>query len=93
MKENLPQGSKVMSRLPQEAFYAKLPWVRMPFEEYEVIIEYARSKGIRYLLVDEDIDKISPNFLGKVKREDLVPIRDFRREDQRIVIFETAKQE
>ena len=93
MKENLQQGAKVMSRLPQEAFYAELPWVRMPFGEYEVIIEDARSKGIRYLLIDEDIDKISQNFLGKMRREDLVPIRDFRREDQRIVIFETAKQE
>jgi len=82
-----------MSRLPQEAFYAELPWVRMPFGEYEVIIKDVYSKGVRYLLIDEDIEKISPNFLGKVRREDLVPIKDFRREDQKIVIFETAKQE
>jgi 4-amino-4-deoxy-L-arabinose transferase-like glycosyltransferase len=93
MKENLPKGSKVMSRLPQEAFYGEFPWVRMPSKEYEVILGYARSEGVRYLLIEEDIEQISPRFLEKMRRDDLVPVRDFKREAQKIVIFERVERD
>ena len=93
MRENLPKESKVMSRLPQEAFYAEFPWVRMLSEEYEVILGYARSKGVRYLLIEEDIEKISPRFWEKMRREDLVHVRDFKRKAQRIVIFEMVERD
>jgi 4-amino-4-deoxy-L-arabinose transferase-like glycosyltransferase len=91
MRENLPKGSKVMSRLPQEAFYAESPWVQMPFKEYEVMMGDARSKGVRYLLINENIEKISPRFWKKMRREDLVPVKDFKRKDKRITIFEMVE--
>jgi 4-amino-4-deoxy-L-arabinose transferase-like glycosyltransferase len=91
MKENLPKGSRVMSRLPQEAFYAEFPWVLMPYGEYGVIIEEARSKGVRYLLIDENIEKVSSHFLRNVRREDLVPVRDFKKKGQKVVIFEIVE--
>jgi len=88
MKDHLPRDAEVMSRLPQEAFYAQLPWVRMPEGEYEVIIGEARAKGVRYLVVEEDIEKVSPRFWEALRREDIVPVREFEREDQRETIFE-----
>ena len=93
MRENLPKGSKVMSRLPQEAFYAEFPWVQMPFKEYEVMMGDARFKGVQYLLIEEDIEKISPRFWEKMRREDLVPVKDFKRKDQRITIFEMVERD
>jgi 4-amino-4-deoxy-L-arabinose transferase-like glycosyltransferase len=93
MKENLLKGSKVMSRLPQEAFYAEFPWVRMPEEEYDKIMGEAQSKGVRYLLIEEDVERISPNFLARIRQEDLVLVRDFNRKDQKITIFKINERD
>jgi hypothetical protein len=88
MKENLPSGSKVMSRLPQEAFYAELAWVGVPGEGYGGVLREARLKEVRYLVVDDEIESLSPGFWKDLKREDLVPVKEFRKNDQRIIIFE-----
>ena len=90
MKENLPKGSKVMSRMPQEAFYAEMVCLRMPKGAYEVIVKEGRQQGVRYLVVDEDIEEISPGFWEALKREDLVPVKEFKKQDQRITVFELA---
>jgi 4-amino-4-deoxy-L-arabinose transferase-like glycosyltransferase len=88
MKDHLPRDAEIMSRLPQEAFYAQLPWVRMPDGTYEVIIGEARTKGVRYLAVEKDIEKVSPRFWEALRREDIVPVKEFERKDQRETIFE-----
>lgn len=88
MRDHLPKDMEVMSRLPQEAFYAQLPWVRMPDGAYEVIIGEARAKGVRYLVVEEDIEKVSPGFWEKINEEDLIPLGEFKNKDQRMTIFE-----
>ena len=79
-----------MSRMPQEAFYAELPWVIIPNKSYEEILRVARSNGIRYLVLDEDVEKRSPGFLGKFKEEDLTLIKDWNKQGQKVVIFEIA---
>lgn len=88
MKDHLPKGARLMSPLPQEAFYAERPWVRMPQGSYEEILKEARSKNVRYLAIDEDIEKDSPGFLEKSKQGDLVSVFDLKRKDRRIVVFE-----
>ena len=88
MKDHLPRNAEVMSRLPQEAFYAQLPWAKMPDGAYEVIIGEARAKGVRYLAVEEDIEKVSPRFWKVLRREDIVPVKEFERKDQREIVFE-----
>jgi 4-amino-4-deoxy-L-arabinose transferase-like glycosyltransferase len=88
MRDHLPKGATLMSPLPQEAFYAERPWVRMPRGSYEEILKEARSKDIRYLVIDEDVEKDSPGFLEKSKQGDLVPVFDLKRKDRRIVVFE-----
>lgn len=93
MKEHLPQGGKIMSRLPQEAFYAELPWIRIPEKEYENILKDACSKGVKYLIIDGNIEKDSPGFWGKIKEEDLILIKDFKDKDRRRVVFEIVYSE
>jgi len=90
MKDHLPRKGKIMSSLPQEAFYAERPWTHMPSKSYEVILKEARSQEVRYLMIDEKIEKDSPGFLGKVKKDDLTFIRDFKRKNRNMVIFEVV---
>jgi hypothetical protein len=87
MKDHLPRGGKIMSRMPQEAFYAELPWVILPNKSYEEIFRVARSNGIRYFILDEDVEKHSPGFFEKLKK-DLILIKEWNKQDQKIAIFE-----
>lgn len=93
MRENLPAGAGIMSRLPQEAFYAKSWWVRIPFGDYGAVMREARAKGVRYLIIDDEIGKISPDFKGKMREEDLVFIKDFKQKKQNIVIFKLVNKD
>ena len=88
MKDHLPRSGKIMSRMPQEAFYAELPWLMTPKGSYEKILEKARSDGAKYLVVDEDFEKRSPGFWGKLDEKDLILINDIREKKRRMVIFE-----
>ena len=87
MKEHLPAES-VMGSRPQEAFYAERPWVKMPTGTYDEIITMARSKGIRYLIVDEKTEASSPGFLEKAKQGELIPVMEWKQESQRLWLFE-----
>jgi 4-amino-4-deoxy-L-arabinose transferase-like glycosyltransferase len=89
MKEHLPKGSKMMSRFPQEAFYADLPWIGIPSKGYEVILLEARSQEVRYFILDESIEKNSPGFSEKIKEEDLILLKEFRdNKGRRMVVYE-----
>jgi hypothetical protein len=88
MKDHLSKGIKVMSSMPQEAFYAQQPWVRMPQGSYEEIIETARSNGVQYLVIDEKIEEDSPGFLEKIGQGNLILLLDLRRKNRRMVVFQ-----
>jgi hypothetical protein len=91
MKDHLSRGAKMMSRLPQEAFYAEMPWVPIGVREksYEEILLEARSKEVRYFVLDESIEQNSPSFSGKIKKEDLVLLKEFRdKRGRRMVVYE-----
>jgi hypothetical protein len=88
MKENLPRGSKIMSRLPQEAFYGETEWTVIPEKNYEEVLNTARSMGVHYLVIDEKIEEISTGFWEKTKDTDLVLLKELRMKSQKITIFE-----
>ncbi len=90
MRDHLPRGANIMSRLPQEAFYAGLPWTTIPEENYETILRVARSRAVKFLVVDEDIDKYSPDFWKNLKGEDLILLKDLKRGRQRMAVFEVV---
>ena len=87
MKDHLPRGVKIMSRMPQEAFYAELPWILFPKNSYEEVLRVARLNGVQYLILSEDIEEDSPGFWGKMKEKDLTLLKDFERKNQRMSIF------
>jgi len=87
VKDHLPKEGKLMSRLPQEAFYAEMPWVRMPEKGFEEIMEVVRSQGIRYLIIDEDVRDPSV-WSEKASGKELIRIRDWKRKKQWSILFE-----
>jgi 4-amino-4-deoxy-L-arabinose transferase-like glycosyltransferase len=94
MKDHLPRGAKMMSRFPQEAFYAELPWVGIPVKSYEEILRKARSKEVRYLILDGNIEEDSPGFFEKIKKEDLILLKEFKdKKGRRMVVFEIVYPE
>ncbi len=92
MKENLDRDVRMMSRMPQEAFYAELPWVRIPDAGYGEILREAREKGIRYLVVDEEIESYSPGFWEQFKGGGLIRIYDWEKKGRRMSVFEITGQ-
>ena len=93
MRDHLPKGQKMMSKMGQESFYAEQAWVKMPEKNYEEILEEARTKGVRYLVVDEDIEKDSPGFLEKSKGRELKFLFELRKKDRHMIIFEIMDPE
>ena len=87
MKDHLSKNDKIMSRLPQIAFYAEMPWVIMPEKSYEEIIEAAHSKEVRYLIVDEKVRDPSV-FLEKATQKELIRIRDWKNKGDWLILFE-----
>jgi hypothetical protein len=88
MKDHLARESRIMSRLPQEAFYSEMAWVRMPEKSYEEILQIARSHHIRYVIVDERVMLYVPNFLEKAKdKRELQEVYGLRREGRWVTVF------
>jgi hypothetical protein len=87
MKDHLSKNGKIMSRLPQEAFYAEMPWVRLPEKSYEEIMEVVHSQGIRYLIIDENVRDPSV-FSEKAREKELIRIRDWKKKKQWSILFE-----
>jgi len=91
MKDHLSRGAKMMSRFPQEAFYAEMPWVSIGVRvrSYEEILREARSNKVRYLIMDETIEKNSPGFSEKIREEDLILLKEFRdHKGRKMVVYE-----
>ena len=88
MRDHLPKGQKMMSKMGHESFYAEQGWVQLPEKSYEEILKEALSKEVRYLVIDENIDKDSPDFLEKAKQGDLIFLYELKMNGRRIVVFE-----
>jgi len=87
MKDHLPKEGKLMSRLPQEAFYAEMDWIRIPKGSYEEIMETARAQGVRYILIDEKVREEWPGFYERAEK-DLIQKWEWKRKVQRTILFE-----
>ena len=76
LRENSLKDSFVASLWPQEAFYADRKWIQIPREEktYEEFLGFLREKRVDYLVVDESIKKIVPDFFNSIDQNDLQEI-------------------
>ena len=88
MRDHLPKGQKMMSKMGQEAFYAEQEWAKMPEEGYDEILKEARTRGVRYLVVDENIKKDSPGFLEHSNDGELKSLFELRKRNRHMIVFE-----
>lgn len=95
LKQNSLLDDLIMSHRPQEVFYAEREWVMFPEgisetlnsgQSYREIIDYAKAKGVRYILVDEHTPKMNPGFIESIQPTDLKPI--IQRKGQISIVFE-----
>jgi hypothetical protein len=57
-----------------------------PGKSYHEIIRYAKTKGVRYILVNKNNHEMNPGFIESIQPTDLKEI--FRRADRGSVIYE-----
>ena len=95
VRENTPPDAIIMSNSPQEAFYADREFMMIPpgistpgnpGKSYDQIIHYAKTEGVRYILVDKNTHEKNPGFIESIRSTDLKEM--FRRADQASIIYE-----
>jgi hypothetical protein len=87
MRANLPGDAKFMSRLPQEGFYAQMPWARIRKTTYSEILIEARSQGANYLVIDDVILKNVKDFRENMAGGDLFLIKEWEKDHRNIFLF------
>jgi 4-amino-4-deoxy-L-arabinose transferase-like glycosyltransferase len=91
LKHNIPRGEKLMSRTVQEAFYAGMELIRMPEGDFEHAIETARSRSVRYIVIDEKAKKHLLDFSEKADQQGLVFLHSWKRGERTISVFEIVR--
>jgi len=95
LKQNTPLDAVIMSNSPQETFYADREFMLLPSGisrpgyrglSYDEVIHYARTKGVRYILVNKNTHEMIPGFIESIQSTDLKEI--YREADQGLVIYE-----
>jgi 4-amino-4-deoxy-L-arabinose transferase-like glycosyltransferase len=98
LKQNTPLDAVIMSNSPQETFYADREFMLFPSgssrpgyrgQSYDEVIHYARTKGVRYILVNRNTYEAIPGFIDSIRPTDLREI--FSRADQGTIIYEVIR--
>jgi 4-amino-4-deoxy-L-arabinose transferase-like glycosyltransferase len=95
LKQNTPANAIIMSNSPQEAFYADREFRTLPWgisshgfiaKSYDEIIDFAKTNGVRYILVNKNTHEKNPGFVESIQSRDLKEI--YREANQGLVIYE-----
>ena len=74
LKRHAPEGSVVMARDLAIALYADLDWVPSPRAEMPEFVQYARARGVDYVVVDErEVTVIRPHMQALLYAETAPP--------------------
>jgi len=93
--QHTPPDAIIMSNSPQETFYADRKFIALPPESsrwgipgssYEKIVHYARTRGVRYILVDGNTHETNPDLVGSIRSTDFREI--FKQEGKKLIIYE-----
>ena len=100
LKQNTPPDAIIMSNSPQETFYADREFMMLPKggsppgdpgKSFEETIRYAKSKGVRYILINKNTQERNPGFIDAIQSKDMSQSKDlkevFRKVDQSLTIY------
>jgi hypothetical protein len=80
LKEKTPPNTIIMSNSPIEAFYAEREFIPLPLgvqtaagpgKSYAEIINYAKQRGVRFILVNQDTHETNPDFIPSITASNL----------------------
>jgi hypothetical protein len=91
LKHNAPSGEKLMSRTVQEAFYANMEWIHIPEGDLEQVIEAARTRSVKYIILDEKAKIHPPDSSGKAEQHGLVLLHSWKKGVRTIMVFEIMR--
>ena len=100
LKQNTPPDAVIMSNSPQETFYADREFIMLPKgsfpigdpgKSYDEMIRYAKSKGVRYILINKNTQESNSGFIDAIQLKDMSQSKDlkevFRKVDQSLTIY------
>jgi 4-amino-4-deoxy-L-arabinose transferase-like glycosyltransferase len=101
LKQNTPPDAVIMSNSPQETFYADREFIMLPKggappgdprKSFDEMIRYAKSKGVRYILINKNTQETNPGFIDAIQSKELIQPKDlkelFRKADQELIVYE-----
>ena len=90
MRENLPPGTKVMTRSSMiEAYYAGAPVAYFPLAPYEEVISYLRRTEVRYVLMDDrKTVRLRPEFFRRFTAGDGAMVKTFDYGRKKVFLYE-----
>jgi hypothetical protein len=91
LRDHTASDSVVAGLRPQEAFYANRQWIPIPRQEksYQEFVNFLRGKRADYLIADETIGKIVPDFFEMVNQKDLKEVHRIDRKGKlKAIVFE-----
>ena len=90
LREHSARDSCVASLNPQEAFHADRTWIRIPWEKktYEQMITFLKQNRASFLVVDNSMKEIVPDFFASVDKKDLDEVYKIdKRRRGKVVVF------
>jgi len=90
LMENTPKDSVIMSNSPLETFYGDREFVvlppgvstsRTPAKSYKEIIQFAKEKKVRYILVNKNTHESNPDFEASIRPTDLREFYRYKEKD------------
>jgi len=95
IKENTPKDSIIMSNSLIEAFYGDREFVLLPpglstpgtpVKSYREIIQFAKEKKVRFILINKNTHELNPDFEGSIRPTDLREFYKYREKDGNIIV-------
>lgn len=92
VKGNLPDDVKIMARKAFIPAYANRKWIRLPYADYQDVIDYARLKEVDVVIMDEKFKVLRPQLVFLFEQpgplEELSPIFTTQNErGQKIILY------
>jgi len=88
--ENTPKDSIIMSNSPIEAFYGNREFLLLPAgiylpgtpaKSYKEIIQYAKEKKVRCILINKNTHELNPDFEESIRSSDLREFYRYKEKD------------
>lgn len=97
LKNNTPNTAIIMSNSNIETFYADRKFIKLPPGittvvnpnklSYGQIIDYAKQREVRFILINHNTHETNPDFISSIKGSDLKEIYRYQKDESHFVII------